>query len=154
MTDLEQAQRLAVIAEARTWIRTPHVDMARVKGAGVDCAMLPAEAYFACGLIPQQEVEYYPGDWHLHRGAERYLERVKRYAHEVAAPLPGDLVLYRYARAFAHGGIITGWPSIIHALKGVGVTEDDGTAPHLAQERSGKPRERLFFSLNIWSASE
>ena len=154
MTDLEQAQRAAVVAEARSWIGTPHIDMARVKGAGVDCAMMSAEVYFACGLIPQQEVEFYPGDWHLHRCKERYMERVRRYAREVSAPLPGDLVLYRFGRAFAHGGIVIAWPLIVHAVKSLGVTEAEGDSPDLAYDRSGKPRERTFFRLNQWSAPE
>jgi len=148
MTDLEQNQRLAVLAEARSWLRTPYHHMGRVKGAGVDCAMLPAEVYAACGLIPVQEVEHYPMDWHLHQTGERYLAQVLRHAHEVATPKPGDLVLWRYGRCLAHGAIVLGWPQIIHAVNGLGVLLDDGDSPNiLHRSRQRGQRERRFYSL-------
>ena len=51
---------------------------------------------------------YYPRDWHLHRSAERYLETVLARATEISedAARPGDVVLYRFGRAFAHGAIV------------------------------------------------
>jgi cell wall-associated NlpC family hydrolase len=113
-------QRAAVVAEARTWLNTPYHHAARCKGAGVD----------------------YPPDWHLHRDVERYLEVVTGHAREVAAPTgPGDFVLYRWGRCFAHGAIIVGWPEIIHALIDVGVVLDLGEAGRLAG------RDRRFFTL-------
>ena len=76
------------------------------------------------------------------RDAERYLDIVARHAREVSAPTgPGDFVLYRWGRAFAHGAIVVAWPSIIHALIHVGVTEDNGEAGQLAG------RARRFFTL-------
>jgi cell wall-associated NlpC family hydrolase len=143
----ETCTRAAVVAEARRWLRTPYHHAAQVLGAGVDCAMLPAAVYRAAGLIPDVPVGHYPPDWHLHRQngvevAERYLEIVARHAREVPAPTgPGDFVLYRWGRAFAHGAIIVAWPRIIHAAIHVGVTEDDGDSGPLAG------RERKFFTL-------
>ena len=52
MTDLESHQRAAVVAETCSWLGTPYHDRGRIKGSGVDCAMLPAEIYTAVGLIP------------------------------------------------------------------------------------------------------
>jgi hypothetical protein len=124
--------------------------MGRVKGVGVDCAMLPAGIYAACGLIPPQSVDFYPMDWHMHRSAERYLERVLAYAHEVETPEPGDMALWRFGRAFAHGAIITAWPRIVHAVNGLGVVEDEGDNAALLTLRSGQSRERRFYSL--WGA--
>ncbi|HLN23832.1 MAG TPA: NlpC/P60 family protein [Patescibacteria group bacterium] len=145
MDDIEQAQRAAVVAEARSWLRTPYHHMGRVKGVGVDCAMLPAEVYAACGLIPPQSVEFYPMDWHLHQTGERYLARVLSYAHEVAEPSPGDMVMWRYGRCLAHGGIVVAWPRIIHSVIGHGVLADDGASMSL--NRVGRPRERRFYTL-------
>lgn len=140
----ECAQRAAVVAEARSWLRTPYHHAAQLKGAGVDCAMLPMAVYRAAGLIPEFEFDRYPPDWHLHRDEERYLGIVTRFAHEVPEPTgPGDFVLYRWGRCFAHGAIIVGWPAIIHAVIHVGVALDDGNAGQLA----GRPRR--YFSL--WS---
>ena len=59
--------------------------MGRVKGSGTDCLMLLAEVYEAAGVIPHVEVPFYPPDWHLHRGAERYLEGLMQYAREIKA---------------------------------------------------------------------
>jgi len=82
---------------------------------------------------------------------ERYLARVVEHAAEVASPQPGDFALWRIGRAFAHGAIVLAWPRIVHAVVGIGVIEDDGTAPTLAfgRRREGA-RERKFFS--PWAA--
>ncbi len=141
-----EAIRAAVVAEARGWLGTPYHHAAQVKGAGVDCAMLPAAVYRAAGLIPEFEIAHYPPDWHLHRDTERYLEIVTRHAIEVSAPTgPGDFVLYRFGRAFAHGAIILDWPTIIHAVIRVGVVLDRGDAGRL------NGRTCRFFTL--WGAA-
>jgi cell wall-associated NlpC family hydrolase len=137
-------QRAAAVAEAVSWQGTPYHHAACIKGAGVDCAMLPAAVYRAVGLIPEFGVERYPADWHLHRDVERYLDVVTRYAAEVPAPTgPGDFVLFRWGRCFAHGAIIVAWPEIIHAVIHVGVIRDRADRGKLA----GRPRR--FFTL--WS---
>jgi cell wall-associated NlpC family hydrolase len=138
----ETIQRAAVIAEARAWLNTPYHHAAQLKGAGVDCAMLPAAVYRAAGLILDVTVDHYPPDWHLHRDIERYLAVVTSHAREVAAPTgPGDFVLYRWGRCFAHGAIIVAWPEIIHAVINVGVILDSGDAGRL------NGRARRFFTL-------
>src|SRR5579864_4635628 len=85
MIDID-AERAAVVAEARAWLRTPYHHMGRVKGAGVDCATLLAEVYANAGVIPMVTIPYYPPDWHLHRDAERYLAFVLDYAEEISSP--------------------------------------------------------------------
>jgi len=122
----EQSERSTVVAEARSWLRTPYHHAARVKGAGVDCAMLLAAVYEEAGLFPPVVFETYPRDWMLHRDAERLLDIVTRHAREVPAQTgPGDLVVYRFGRAFAHGAIIIEWPVIIHAVPRAGVILDE-----------------------------
>lgn len=129
----EQAQRAAVVAEALTWLNTPYHHMGRVKGAGVDCGMLIAEVFERAGLIPHLNIEYYPMDWHLHRGAERYLGWVSKYAKEVQRdPLPGDIVLHQWGRCISHGAIVIKWPMVIHSYIGQGVVLADGTKEPLA----------------------
>jgi hypothetical protein len=104
--------------------------------------MLPAAVYQAAGLIPDFAVAQYPPDWHLHRDIERYLDVVTAHAAEVPAPTgPGDFVLYRWGRCFAHGAIILDWPAIVHAVIHVGVVLDTGDAGRLAG------RARRFFTL-------
>jgi cell wall-associated NlpC family hydrolase len=55
-------------------------------------------------------------------------------------PEPGDLVLFRFGRCFAHGGIVTLWPRLIHAWNGMGVVPVD------AEQALLGPRPRRFFS--------
>jgi cell wall-associated NlpC family hydrolase len=110
----EQAQRDRVIAIAKSWVGTPYHHAARIKGAGVDCLTLLAEVFSEAALIERPEIPHYPPDWMLHREAERYLEGVMKYAQEIDGdPLPGDIVVYRFGRCFAHGAIVVKWPMII-----------------------------------------
>lgn len=139
----EHAQRAAVVAEAHTWLCTPYHHHAAIKGAGVDCAQILIEVYHACGLIPKVDAGHYPPDWMMHREEERYLSWVKKYAHEVKTPQPGDIALYRVGRCFSHGAIVVDWPTVIHAyIKEKQVQLSNGAAGWL-EGRSVK-----FFS--IW----
>lgn len=122
----EQQQRLAVVQEALCWLGTPYHHAARVMGAGVDCGMLLAEVYEGAGVLPHVEPESYPPDWHQHREEERYLALVAQHATPVDAPLPGDIVLYRFDKAISHGAIVVAWPQIIHAYIRLGVVLDEG----------------------------
>lgn len=124
--------REQIVAEARGWLRTPYRHMARVKGAGVDCAMLLLEVYQATGLVPVFDIDFYPPDWHLHRGEERYLRHITEHAHQVAVPQPGDVALFRFARCVSHGAIVVKWPTVIHAYFRQGVVLADANGGELA----------------------
>lgn len=124
--------REQIIREAEGWLRTPYRHMARVKGAGVDCAMLLAEVYEACGLIPHVDVPFYPQDWHFHRGEERYLDQVRQYGKRVETPEPGDVAMFRFGRCVSHGAIVVEWPRVIHAYFRQGCVYADATKGELA----------------------
>ena len=111
-------RRQAVLDEARSWLGTPYHHMGRVKGGagcGCDCLTLLAEVYARAGIVSPVEVPYYRPDFMLHRGEETYLEGLLAHGSEVAAPEPGDAVLFQWGRILGHAGIVTLWPSIIHA---------------------------------------
>jgi NlpC/P60 family putative phage cell wall peptidase len=112
------AKRAAVVAEAESWLGTPYHHMARLKGVGCDCLTLLAAVYEAAGVVPVIEIPFYPPDWHLHRGVERYMDGLLAYAHEVDAPAPGDVALFRFGRCFSHGAIVVEWPRICLACRG------------------------------------
>jgi|SRR5579872_5949975 len=166
------AARAAVIRCARGWLRTPYHHRGRVKGAGVDCAMLLAEVYAEAGLVAPLAIPHYPPDWHLHRDAERYLgvllDHAVEYAPDCSRPppipspsrgegegggelptrpiLPGDIALWRFGRCFSHGAIVVDWPVVIHAYLGRGcVLEDAAKAEWLSrigEGRDAQPKPR------------
>ena len=127
---MSAAARVLAIAQARAWVGTPFHHAARVLGAGVDCGQLLAAVY-----RPESEVGTYPADWWQHSDEEILLEQVLRYAREVAAPEPGDIALWKFGRTWSHAGIVTAWPTVIHALGGLQVTEEDTLANRLFQDR-------------------
>jgi cell wall-associated NlpC family hydrolase len=127
--------REKVVEVARSWIGTPYHLAQRVKGAGVDCALLLVAIYQECGIVPADE----PGhtlsdDWFCHTDEDKYLFRALRHAHKTMegvtarslAALPGNLALTKVAgsRVYNHGGIVTRWPLVIHASTN-GVAEVD-----------------------------
>jgi len=131
-----------VVVEARTWLGTPYHHQARVRGVGVDCAMLLCEVFEACGMIPHVDPRPYPPDWHLHRSEEKYLGWIKQYADQVDAPLPGDVVLYKFGRTVSHAGIVIDWPMIIHAYRGQGCVMSEGDRGELGPRIAGFWRVR------------
>jgi NlpC/P60 family putative phage cell wall peptidase len=136
-----RARRAAILGEAQSWIGTPFHHAARVKGAGVDCLMLLAEVYEQAGVAPHIEPPFYVPDWHMHQGAERYMEGLLHYAREIAGPpLPGDIALFRFGRTFSHGAIVVEWPRLIHAYWAIGVVWGDATLKPL------KDRTVRFFT--------
>src|SRR5260221_244913 len=98
----EYNQRYAVVQEARTWLGTPYHPAARLKGVGVDCAMLPIMVYVAVGILAPIGPFYYSPDWHMHKSIELYLQEVVKHSKLVEKPKMGDFVLYKWGRVFAH----------------------------------------------------
>lgn len=120
MSELDP-RRAALIAEAEKWIGTPYHHMGRVKGAGVDCLTFLVEVYERAGIVGHHEIPFYRPDFMLHQSAETYLEGLLQYGREVAAPLPGDVALFKWGRIYAHAGLVTDWPWMLHAMPGNGV---------------------------------
>lgn len=128
MDQREEAERAAVVAAARGWLRTPWRHSAAVRGAGIDCARLLVEVYADAGLIDRFGPEHYPCDWHMHRREERFLAIVGQHAARVGnsdAPirergrdfsvLPGNVLIWKHGLTFSHAAIVSEWPMIIHA---------------------------------------
>ena len=122
----EVEAREKVIAEARSWLGTPYHKRAQVKGAGCDCATFIYAVYHTCGLIPDEEIEIFSDDWSMHTSDEVYMRRIMRHAeitlegisYPTLKALPGNIVLTKTdsGRVYDHGGIVTDWPRIIHAV--------------------------------------
>lgn len=139
-----EEQRKEIVRVALTWVKTPYHHHAMLKGIGVDCAMILIAVFDEAGVVSAEKVGYSP-QWYLHHSEEKYLIELEKYAHEIteAEALPGDVVVYKTGRAFAHGAIIIepGWPDIIHASPEAGmVVRDRGDGGRIA------PKPRKFFS--------
>jgi cell wall-associated NlpC family hydrolase len=130
-------KRDLIIAEAMSWLGTPYHHRGRVKGVGVDCGTLLCEVYERAGIVDHFDPGPYPMDWHLHQMGQRYLEHVLTVCDPVDAPLPGDIVLYHFGKCISHGGIVIGWPTIIHSYLRTGVIIQDGTKGSLAKRITG-----------------
>ena len=100
--------RAAVVAAARLWLGTPYHHMADIRGVGVDCAMILVRVFCDLGFVAPFDPRPYTRDWMLHRDDERYLGFLLASAHEVTTPAPGDVMLFRIGRCYAHGGVVTG----------------------------------------------
>ena len=136
----EQEMRARIVAEARTWLKTPYHHMARIKGAGVDCLQILIGIYSAVGLCPPDiDPGYYPNDWMLHRDEERYLEGVSQYAHEMpqgTEPKPGDFVVYLFGRCYSHSAVVLEPGLYIHALMNQFVQFADPAQPPLVGRKN------------------
>lgn len=117
----EQGKKVA--AAALGWLGTPHVNAARVRGKGVDCAKLCMAAVEDAGLMPMDTIrmEGYGNEWHLHQSGEKMLEVFQKYCTKVDTLQPGDFMLYQYGRCVSHAGVYVGDDTICHSLVNQGV---------------------------------
>lgn len=133
-TPLTSAQRAAIVAEARTWVRTPYHHCADKKGLGVDCAMILVRIYTGLKIAPPFDPRPYAPQWYLHQGEEKYLGWIRQYCDQVepGEEQPGDIAMYKFGRCVAHGTIIVDANYMIHAFepdRQVSLTER--TAPYM-----------------------
>jgi cell wall-associated NlpC family hydrolase len=142
----ESDQRAPIVREARSWIRTPYHPQGDVKSIGVDCGMLLVRVFVDIGLCEPFDPRPYADDWYLDRSEERYLGFIFDRTKEVAAPLPGDVVVFRYGRCYAHGGVVTdAIPlTIVHAFQPSGRVLEEDVAGNLML--SAPQRRPKFFS--------
>jgi cell wall-associated NlpC family hydrolase len=142
-------QREQVVAEAKTWVeaRTPYIPQGQIKGVGCDCATFLVCVYRAVGLIPADfDPGFYDINAHMHKETvtKQYEETIRQFAVEIpeAEAQPGDLVLFRVAHAYAHGGIIVDYPQIIHSMNKHGVVYSN-----MQQDSFLLRRPKIFFTL-------
>jgi NlpC/P60 family putative phage cell wall peptidase len=118
--------RAAVLAEARDWLGTPYVHQASAKGQGADCLGLVRGVWRAViGPEPEAAPPYGP-DWAERRAAEEpLLAAARRHFRAVAAPAPGDLLVFRVVPGgpAKHCGIMSAPDAFIHAYAGRAVVE-------------------------------
>lgn len=125
-----------VVAEARTWLGTPYVHQASVRGAGTDCLGLIRGVWRGLLGAEPQAVPGYTADWSEAEGREELRGAALRWL--VAKPLdqasPGDVLLFRMREGAVakHVGIQSetgGQPRFIHAYAGHAVVESPLSDP-------------------------
>lgn len=164
--------RAGIVAEARSWQLTPYMHQGRGKGVGADCMMFILETFERRGHVPHQtlidhdpgcgtehgglclcvagknEILKYPPDWMMHHDHERILPIVEKWAHPVEHGADGDIVLYKFGRTISHGGILDGWPRILHAWRASRRVEyGQGDGGEIAFDKKGRPRIHGFYSV-------
>jgi NlpC/P60 family putative phage cell wall peptidase len=111
----EQETRAAIVAEAKSWLKTPYHHAAHIKGVGVDCIQILNEVYSAVGIIERQDIGYYATDYMMHQDEERYLKGITDFTVPVAKPQAGDIALFKFGRCISHSGIMVDEQNFIHA---------------------------------------
>ena len=142
----EAEERARVVAEARSWLGTPYHHRGKIKGAGVDCAQLPLCVYVGAGMLRDFDTGEYPHDWHQHRDEERYAGFVLGVARELGGideVRPGDLILFKFGRAYSHGALVIDLPVLIHAS----MKDDQVVLADLDRDAELVDRPARFFSL-------
>lgn len=120
---MNQGERIA--RDAFSWLGTPHINGAKVKGVGVDCGMLLIGCLESAGAIGKDSIEIapYSNEWHLHHSEEWFKWYVEQYCYEVSFEdiQAGDFLLYQFGRCCSHGGVYVGDDTVIHAVVDQGV---------------------------------
>ena len=127
---------LHVVAEARSWIGTPYLHQASVKGAGADCLGLLRGIWRSLYLQEPEPVPPYTDDWAEPDHREVLLLAARRWLLEkpVASQASGDVLLFRMRSGSIakHLGVQSEAgpePRFIHAYTGHGVVENALSQP-------------------------
>ena len=125
----------AVVTAARSWIGTPYVHQASVKGAGCDCLGLLRGVFRELAGHDAETPPPYSPDWAEATGTETLYTALLRHLSEIDPRdiAPGDVALFRmHKRGPAkHCGIVAGGETglaLIHARQNKRVSEEAFTA--------------------------
>jgi NlpC/P60 family putative phage cell wall peptidase len=124
---MRQLTPLIIINSARSWIGTPYIHQASLKGVGCDCLGLLRGVWRECvGDEPEDFVPYTP-DWAEAKGEETLAAAGFRHFEEIKIEdaTAGDIVLFRWRTHVPakHVGILSSRTTMIHAHGGVSVCE-------------------------------
>lgn len=125
-----------VIQSARSWIGTPYIHQASVKGAGTDCLGLLRGVWRTLYGSEPEPVPAYSMDWSETQGDERLWRAASRHLSEKPTSECGlgDVLLFRMRSSSVakHLGIIAATgnhPTFVHAYSHHGVVESPLSLP-------------------------
>ena len=105
-----------IIAEARTWIGTPHVHQARIRGVGVDCIGLVVGVASALGFASAAAFLASPyGSYSSHPNVAALDAACAAFLVRTHTRQPGDILLMQFIGEPQHFGILTAMDYVIHA---------------------------------------
>ncbi len=133
--EVVEGAAISVVAAARTWLGTPYVHQASVKGVGCDCLGLLRGVWRELrGPEPEDPPPYTP-DWAEASGRETLHAALARHLTAIASRTlaAGDVALFRMRRGAPakHCGIVAakdGAPTLIHARQNRSVAEEPFSA--------------------------
>lgn len=114
-----------IVRIARSWVGTPYLHQASLKGVGCDCLGLVRgvwrEAY---GTEPEAVPAYSP-DWAEAGMRENLAEAARRHMTEATDVAAGDLLLFRWRAHLPakHAAIAASAATMVHAQDGARVCE-------------------------------
>lgn len=118
--------RAQLVASARSWIGTPYLHQASLRGVGCDCLGLLRGVWRDCvGEEPETAPPYTP-DWAEAGGEEQLLAAGLRWFVPVEGLFQaGDVLLFRWRDGLPakHVGLATSASTMVHAHDGACVCE-------------------------------
>lgn len=126
MSGMRAVTRAEIVAEASSWLGTPYMHQASLKGVGCDCLGLVRGIWRALfGAEPEPLAPYTP-DWAEAVGGEPLADAARRHMTEIAVSDAGsgDVLLFRWRAGFPakHAGVLTDAGRFIHAHQGAAVS--------------------------------
>lgn len=125
-------ERRAIVDEARTWLGTPWVHLARVKGVGVDCLGLIGMSALACGVEGARAWRDDPAMHNYGRVPQPAFLRASCARFMQSIPIPdatcGDVLVMRFRRYPQHFALVSGCDRILHAYQAIGEVCENGVA--------------------------
>lgn len=114
-------KEVALRNEIESWVGTPFLHGASVKGVGVDCVHLVAELMKFAGVVESYEFGYYPLDWSQHHDRSLLIENIEKTQRfvRIAAEQPsrfGDVVMFQVGRCVHHCGVMVSPVVFVHVL--------------------------------------
>jgi NlpC/P60 family putative phage cell wall peptidase len=116
-----------IVRLTRSWIGTPYLHQASLKGVGCDCLGLLRGVHAELHGLPLEPVPPYSEDWAEALGRETLAEaaRQRLLAIEIADFAAGDVILFRWRAHLPakHCAIATSPSTMVHAHDGACVSE-------------------------------
>jgi NlpC/P60 family putative phage cell wall peptidase len=116
-----------IVAAARSWIGTPYLHQASLKGVGCDCLGLLRGVYRDVVGDEPELPPAYSADWAEASGREAMAAAARRHLVEIAAGdfAAGDVILFRWRDGLPakHCAIAMSADTMVHAHDGAEVAE-------------------------------